>query len=217
MSYRHFVNALSFIVIASGLLVMVGWIFNIPTLKSVSSAWVPMRFITAICFVMSGLILFYINKFICGETEIATAVLPVASMIVLIFMFTFLASQIFDISTGVEELVAKDILGLDTGTTSNQPSLIAVFNFVVIAFMGLITLLKLKYFKNLTSTSGALVAALGALGVAGYIFNIPFLYFNWGKLSMPIAFNTSVAFILAGVALILLRKVEINCSNTSAQ
>jgi hypothetical protein len=51
---NRFAKGISLVVIAAGLAVIGGWIFNIGLLKSLSPAWVSMKFSTAVAFVASG-------------------------------------------------------------------------------------------------------------------------------------------------------------------
>jgi len=57
-SKRKTAKALSLIVSAVGIVVIVGWILNIGILKSLSGNWISMKFDTAIAFVFSGISLY---------------------------------------------------------------------------------------------------------------------------------------------------------------
>jgi hypothetical protein len=51
---RNIAKVLSLAVIIAGVVVMIGWIFNIGILKSISPNWISMKFNTAILSVLLG-------------------------------------------------------------------------------------------------------------------------------------------------------------------
>jgi hypothetical protein len=59
----------------AGISVMLGWLFNIHLLTSISPAWVSMKISTAICFFLSGVSLYYMAKAREGDSETAQIVL----------------------------------------------------------------------------------------------------------------------------------------------
>ncbi len=53
-------EVLGVVVLLLGLVVMLGWIFDISVLKSILPVWVTMKFSTALCFFLSGFTLYFI-------------------------------------------------------------------------------------------------------------------------------------------------------------
>lgn len=85
---NHFVKAISLFVTLAGLAVMAGWIFNIGMLKSLSPAWVSMKFTTAIAFVASGATLYFIVRAGEGEFDKAQVALFITSLIIMLLIGT---------------------------------------------------------------------------------------------------------------------------------
>ena len=52
---------LAVIVTLVGIMVMFGWTLDIQSLKSILPIWVTMKFSTALCFALSGVVLFVIS------------------------------------------------------------------------------------------------------------------------------------------------------------
>jgi len=59
---RRIAKVLSLAVSGAGIVVMIGWIFDINILKSISPAWVSMKFDTAVAFVAGGISLYFIAR-----------------------------------------------------------------------------------------------------------------------------------------------------------
>ena len=66
---------LSLVVIIASIMVIIGWIFDISILKSISPTWVSMKFDTAITFLLSGITLYFIIRAIEGEFDKAPVAL----------------------------------------------------------------------------------------------------------------------------------------------
>lgn len=110
---------LSLIVAFVGLIVLIGWIFNISLLKSISPDWISMKANTAICFMMAGLtlILFHFKK-----TKSMVWVAIGSKVIIILIGILSLLQYIFNFNTGIDELFFKDD-ALITGTA--QPGRMA--------------------------------------------------------------------------------------------
>ena len=74
---RKIAKGLSLVVIIAGIMVITGWILDIGILKSISPAWVSMKFDTAIAFVLSGITLYFIVRAVEGEFDKAHVALSV--------------------------------------------------------------------------------------------------------------------------------------------
>src|SRR4030043_106065 len=73
----------------AGVVVMLGWIFDIGVLKSISPHWVSMKFDTAIAFVLSGITLYFIVRAVEGEFDKAQVVLSITSLVIILLMGIF--------------------------------------------------------------------------------------------------------------------------------
>jgi hypothetical protein len=196
-------KALSFVICGAGLMVMAGWLLNIPILTRISPSWISMKFSTAVAFVASGVTLFFLVRAREGKFEIAQIVLSITSLIISMLMGVMFFSGMFGIQTGVENLVVKDPGGARS-VVPGMPSVPTMVDFLLIALAAILTivnptghLLKLKLI-------GVMVGATGACAIAGYILKAPALYFYIANASSAMAMPTALLFILIGTGLLCL-------------
>ena len=62
-------KALGVCVAVTGVTVMIGWVFNIGFLKSISPGWVTMKYTTAFAFILCGVSLYFMAKSARGESK----------------------------------------------------------------------------------------------------------------------------------------------------
>lgn len=197
------IKAVSLFTAMVGLTTIVGWIFDISVLRSIQSDWVHMRFVTAACFVFSGVTIFFIHKTLHNTSDISIAVLPAASISIFLLILTPLMSRVFNIPIGIEEIFIQEIAQLRQEAYVIQPSLAATLEFVLIALAGLLALLRIKQSHIIFCAIGVFIMTLGLSGVTGYIFKIPYLYFDIRGVSTPTAVHTATTFFLIGFSLYL--------------
>jgi hypothetical protein len=197
-------KALSLVVTIAGILVIIGWIFDIGILKSISSAWISMKFDTAVAFVLSGVALYFIARAVEGEFDKAQVVLSITSLIIILLMGTLFFSAIFGVNTGAEELFIKDNATNNKTIVPGQPSLPTMFSFVLIASAGILTTLNPGNLRLKLKIIGAIVGLIGSLAVVGYIFNVPLLYYYIEEVNSAMACNTAALFIVLGIGFICL-------------
>jgi hypothetical protein len=201
---RKIVKVLSLIVIIAAISVIIGWIFNIGVLKSISSVWVSMKFDTAIAFVLSGITLYFIARAVEGEFDKAQVVLSVTSLIIILLMGTLFFSVILGIHTGTEDLFIKEAAGTAKTVTPGRPSVPTMFNFILIASAGILTTLKPSNLRSKLKIIGVIVGLIGAIAIFGYIINVPHLYYYVEGANSAIACHTAALFIVLGIGFICL-------------
>jgi len=201
---RKIAKVLSLVVIIAGVMVMMGWIFDIGLLKSISPGWVSMKFDTAIAFVLSGISLYFIVRAIEGEFDKAQVVLSVTSLIIILLMGILFFSAILKIHTGTEELFIKETPGTVKTVAPGRPSIPTIINFVLIAFAGIFTMFNPQTLRTQLKIIGLVVGVIGLLAVAGYIINSPALYYYVEGVNSAMACHTAVLFVLLGTGLLCL-------------
>lgn len=201
---RKIAKGLSLVVIIAGVTVIIGWIFDIGILKSISPAWVSMKFDTAVAFVLSGITLYFITRAVEGEFDKAQVVLSITSLIIILLMGTLFFSAVLGINTGAEELFIKDKTANDKTIVPGQPSLPTMFNFILIAAAGILTTLNPGNLRSKLKIIGVIVGLIGSLAVVGYIFNTPVLYYFIEGVNSAIALHTAALFIVLGIGFICL-------------
>ena len=199
-------QAQALIVIFVGIMVVIGWIFDIPLLTSILPHWVTMKFTTAVCFVASGTILYFVAESEKGKTEISQLVLPIASLIIFLLMLSLLASVLLGIRTGIEDLFVKEAAGAVKTTTPGRPSVGTMVDFVLIGVAGMLTAFNAQKLQQRLGLVGGIVGIVGGLAIVGYIVDAPVLYYTVTDVSTAMAFHTAILFTLLGVGFFLLRK-----------
>jgi len=195
---------LAIVVVIVGILVTIGWVLDIGTLKSISPNWVTMKLSTAVSFIFSGVTLYFITRIQEGKSAAAQVALPASGLIIFLFMITLLVSVFAGIRTGIEDLFIKETGEAVETTTPGRPSVATIINFILIITTCIFALSDSTKFKKSLSWIGAIVAAVGGLSVVGYAVNSPVLYYSIEDVSTAMALHTSILFVMLGVGLILL-------------
>jgi hypothetical protein len=197
-------KAISLVVIIAGLGVIAGWIFDIGFLKSISPAWISMKFDTAVAFVLSGVTLYFLVRAMEGEYDKAQVALSITSLIIILLMGILFFSTIFNIQTGAEELFIKETSVAVKTIIPGRPSLPTMINFILIAVGGIMTLLNCGNLRLKLRGIGLIVGVIGGLATAGYISNIPTLYYYIAGVNSAMACPTAALFVLTGIGLLCL-------------
>lgn len=201
---RNIAKGLSLAVIIAGVLVIIGWIFNIGILKSISPAWISMKFDTAAAFVLSGIALYFIVRALEGEFDRAQVALSITALIIILLMGTLFFSAVFDIRTGAENLFIKEAPGVVNTVTPGRPSIPTMVSFILIASAGILTTLNPSNLQSRLRITGAIIGAIGAMAVAGYIINVPKLYYYIEGINSAVACHTAVLFVILGIGFLCL-------------
>jgi hypothetical protein len=191
-----FAKSIASIVILVGVIVMMGWFFDIQSLKSLLPQWVTMKFTTALCFVFSGAMLFTMSMDISARQESWKFVPAILSFLIILIMASFLVSVLFGIKTGIEDLIVKESPNAVKTTVGGRPSVVTMIVFILIAFNGI---WYLNGVQKIVRGTGLTIALIGATAIVGYIVNNPVLYFNIAGISTAMAFHTAILFVLLGI------------------
>ncbi len=198
---RKTAKILSLIVVISGIMVIIGWLFDISILKSISPNWISMKFDTAISFVLSGVTLYFIVKAHEDEYDKAQVALSITSLIILLLMGILFFSALLGIRTGVEDLFIKEPSGAPKTVSPGRPSVPTMLNFILIALAGILTMFNTNRLQSELKIIGLIFGTIGALAVVGYIFNAPLLYYFVEGVNSAMAFHTALLFVLLGMGL----------------
>ena len=188
----------------SGVIVMVGWVFDIRTIKSISPDWISMKFDTAIAFVASGITLYFIARAKEGAFDQAQVALSVTSLIIMLIMGILFFSILFGVHTGAENLFIKETQVAAKTVIPGRPSVPTMVNFILIALSGISVILNLKKLQLKLKIIGLAVGIIGAVAVIGYTINVPSLYYFIEGVNSAMAMHTAVLFVLIGIGLLCL-------------
>jgi hypothetical protein len=196
-------EVLSIIVSLSGAAVIFGWIFDLPVLKSISPAWISMKFDTALAFVFSGLIIYFITRAKMGRADEAQIGIFISSLVVFILMGILFFSYILGINTGAEGMFVQEKDIAANTIVPGRPSLPTTINFLLLASAGMLCILN-KKFNFWIRVIGLVVGGAALSAIAGYILRSPRYYFYWEGLNCAMALHTAVLFLLSAIGLLCL-------------
>ncbi|HYL65733.1 MAG TPA: HAMP domain-containing sensor histidine kinase [Nitrosopumilaceae archaeon] len=196
---------LSIIVIAVGIAVTFGWIFDIVILKSIFPNYVTMKFSSSICFIFSGITLYFIARFKEGKGAIAHVAVPTSGLVIFLFMGTFLISNFISFQTGIESIFVKESGKVIATTIPGRPSIATMVNFILIIAYGIFSMSNSVKLRKSAVWIGYIVTGIGSVSLVGYVTNLPLLYYASPGISTAMAIHTGVLFVILGSIMILLR------------
>lgn len=196
---------LGFITALTGAVVIVGWVFDIPALKSISPDFVTMKFNTALSFLLLGVSI----SLLCKEPG---KMLPknyriylgqaLAAVVALIGIVT-LAEYIFGIYLRIDQIFFKEPLGAVGTYSPGRMSPATALNFLILGvalfFIDADTPKGHRPCQFLAFVSGA----ISFVAILGYLYSTRALYSVAAYTSM--ALHTAVAFLIASVGILFLR------------
>ena len=192
------------IISLAGLVVMIGWIFDIGILKSILPVWVTMKFSTALCFFLSGINIYFIASSQGKGLGVAQVVLSITTLCILFLMAVLLISVVIGLRTGVEDLFVREAEGAVRTVTPGRPSVGTMINFILIATASIFTMLNIAKLRITLLMTGGIVTIIGMVALMGYMLGKPFLYYEINGCSTAMALHTAILFVIAGSGLILL-------------
>lgn len=181
------------ITVVLGLIVLTGWVFSIPLLKSVLPGAVEMKANTAIGLVLSACALFILSDW---PSRLQQRMAQAIGLLVLTLGLATLGQYLFGWQLGIDELLFRD--------TANAYNVIrgrmSPFSAAVFSMIGLaLTSLPWRSLRPLVWLASVAVMIIGAVSFLGYLWNASELVTDsWLP---PIAVNTAVIFVLLGAGI----------------
>lgn len=197
-------RGLSVIVMISGIMVSIGWILDISTLKSLSPEWVSMKFSTSISFFLSGIALYFIVTAVEGEFEKTQVVISLTSLLLVLLMGTLFISALLNMHTGIDDLFIREQAGAVKSVFPGRPSMPTMLSFILMASAGILTILQPKRLRLNLMIIGMIIASVGSVAIIGYMSGTPLLYYYIKGVNSAIALHTAISFVLLGTGLICL-------------
>jgi hypothetical protein len=204
------VRILAAIIFFYSLVVMLGWIFNINALTGILPNQIGMQFITAFSFSLAAIGLWFMDLAVNGKSDIPFVILPGTAMLILLILTTSVAAEIFGVHTGITDLFIAGNNAINT-PIPGMPSPVSVLGFILFSVAMILSLFNsFNLNKKILYFHAVPLILIGSVGVLGYIFNLPFLYYKFIDGSNPIALNTALMFILLGLGVFLTERSKIN-------
>lgn len=203
MMIRRFINWLAVFTSLMGVVVIIGWVFDVEVLTSLIPGFVTMKFMTAFSFVLSGLILGLVNRLQADDEGWVQVLLPSVCLLLLLIATTILVSVFLGFKTGLESLFVVERGHAVLATVPGRPSLGTLLAFHLVGLYGPLSLFSFMRLRLLLFVCGLLVLVLGSAALFGYWFGFPSLYYAQDGLSTAMAIHTAGLFVLLGVGFLL--------------
>lgn len=179
---------------------LTGWAFEIPFLKSIGSQWIPMKAITALCFIFSVTALMLINT--PSASLIKKIVTYLLIIIILLVSLLTIADSIFALIKGKEANISElPLLSLFL-SPPNRMALISANMFVLVGCILILFTVKSFLADNIAHLLIFTASLVSYFIPVTYLFGVSEIH---SFLNTPVALNTGIAFIAVCVSVILLR------------
>lgn len=153
------------ITVIVSIIVMFGWFLDISVLKSVIPGGVQMKFITALMFLASAIIVYYAST---PPTNINRVVALGFSSAFVFFILLLLSLVYFGFDTGIGELFVREAKDVVKTVTPGYPSIGTMVAFFLVAFAGPMSL-YLDRHKTMIQTLAGSISAIGSIALIGSV------------------------------------------------
>jgi PAS domain S-box-containing protein len=202
--FKRVSELLSLCIFLGGSVVLIGWIFDIPVLKSISPKFVTMKANTAICFILIGLSL-WLSQEKRADNRLCRGMARFCAFIVFLTGFLTFYEYMLGWNLGIDQLLFKE--PANTVLTSSAPGRMA-FNtaicFLISGLALLITEAKTVIYSYLAQLLIILVGTIALLSMVGYLYGASPLYISQ-RFSTAQALHTCVLFIMSCIGCLFLR------------
>ena len=189
-------NVLAVVVILLGLVVVYGWLADIPVLRQIHPTFVSMKFNTALLFSLTGIATFYLIR---ENFNITITIGIFSTLLALATALQYLTGLNF----GIDTLVVDDPALIKT-VSPGRMGMSSAIGFAVTS-IAQILLSARRYRKHAQLVGGLLggiALALGLSALCGYALDLD-AALGWGKFS-AMALHTATGFSLLGSVLIII-------------
>ena len=204
INFKKLTLNLNIFVIIISVLVLIGWIFNIPILKSINPSWIAMRINTAFCFILSSISLFiYLIRDEIKNKKTGEFLSKLLAYITGLFGFLTICQYLSGMNFGIDTILSFENVSnlvegaLPQGRMAANTSL----NFLLAGIaLNLIysNNIKIKKISQIISFFIILISLPALIGYCyGAQFEGSFAYFT------HMALHTSVVFIALAIAIAL--------------
>ncbi|MFA7418273.1 MAG: histidine kinase dimerization/phospho-acceptor domain-containing protein, partial [Melioribacteraceae bacterium] len=189
------------IVIVIGIAVLIGWMLDVPVLRSLYPDFEAMKPSSAISFILSGLCLWYLNYPKEKKNKILVWRLC-ALAIIIISGFTFIQDA-FDLKLGIDPVFIKEqTKGLLTDSSVRMAPATSV-NFL---FLGLSFLLFSRVSVSTTRIIVSMIVPISIFAFLNYLSNSQSLLYP--ENFRPITFFSSITFVITAIGFLLFLSTE---------
>ncbi|MDO8489313.1 MAG: ATP-binding protein [Candidatus Omnitrophota bacterium] len=203
VSLKKISGLLSLFIFFCSLVILFGWILDIPTVKSILPYMVAIKVNTTICFVLTGLALWLLQEKRMNN-RVGCRVACVLALLVLLIGFLTFIEYVLGINLRIDQLLFREPVGAILTSSPNRMSFISAINFMLIGTALLCLQSKKEFFCYLGQSVVLMEALFSMEAILGYIYGGALLYLPI-KYSTVIALNATVLFILVSICILFMR------------
>ncbi|MFZ3015947.1 MAG: PAS domain S-box protein [Minisyncoccia bacterium] len=198
--FKIIAKVLGFFVFSLGLLVLIGWIFNISFFKSIFPLMVSMKVNTSICFVFIGLaiISFLWMK---PENRFRNIIVKFCAFIVFFISGLTFYEYIAGYNLGIDQFLLKDSANAILTSSPGRMAFNTSINFIVVSIALFFINYRNTIYQKFVQGLSLVVFFSSLLSFVGYLYNAEPLLIGL-KFSTAMALHTTLGFIFSGVAII---------------
>ncbi len=191
---------ISLLTIIVGTIVILGWLFGVQVFQSIVPGFEPMRFNTALCFILLGSALLLTQY---QTRKYNTLLFIILSLLGTLIGLITLCENIFHFNSGLDQLFVTDTVLLSRrypypGRMASN----AAASFLLMGLGFLIFATKRRLFQVLSQFFFHIVTILSAIALIGYLYGVSLFYTLFYVSSM--ATHTAILFFILSVAASLL-------------
>ena len=157
--------------IVVGSIVLVGWMFDIPLLKSLHPGMVSMKANAALAFILAGTSLLLLHSS-AKSRQMKRVAQSLAMFIIVIGLLTSI-EYTFGWNTGIDQLLFKDSAGAAGALHEGRMPFSAAVSFVFFGTAILVLEVRTRRGNVPSQILAISVGILGFLGLLGFIYNLP--------------------------------------------
>ena len=177
------------------ILVLIGWVFDLNALKSISPTFTTMKVSAALMFVMSAVMNHTMLTWKKQLSDIRAGVMGTMMMSLLIFSLL----MIMDLLTK-EKMGFTEILKEDSGTIftvkGGAPCIMTVLLFLVHSFTGLCYIFNTDKMPKRLIRFATITLLTAVIAIVGYVLWIPTMFYYIKHYSSAMALHSAILFIL---------------------
>ncbi len=169
--YSEFVSILIALI---GILILIGWTFNIQILLTPGSGFSTIKSNTGLAFLLIGLSLWFVQtKRINMHNQ---RVAQILAFIVLMIGILTLMEYIFNLNFGIDQILFKETIGALNTSAPNRMALTTTINFILAGISILLWNIKTPRVYRPTQILAIIGGFISLIGFLAYIYNVSLLY-----------------------------------------
>ncbi|MFH1231159.1 MAG: PAS domain S-box protein [Planctomycetota bacterium] len=199
--FRLFAQVISIIIALSGIIVLIGWLFDIPALKSVHPSLVAMKSNTALNFVLIGAFLLILQMKV--RIRWLYYLAQISAVVVALVGLLTLSEYILGWNLGIDQLMFKEAMGAVATSSPGRMAPNTALNFLLIGLALLLLDVETKRGYRPAQFLILIEGVISLLALLGYVYGYSAFYGLPNVTKMAV--HTAVLFNLIFIGVLLVR------------